>query len=93
MPKYTQDGLPVITKEIYESYFSLLKREIIKKDIVSSDFEERLREENPLLYNTLEQIVKECGKCEFSDGVSFGFFFVYEILRNQSAANKLNESI
>lgn len=88
-PKYTPDGLPIVSKETLTALNALAKR----LDIVK--FLDRVRNENPNLYEELEQIFSSDDKYpeNFVQAFTTGFGFCYESLRRQAAANKLEREL
>ncbi len=91
MTDTTPDGMPVISQETFATLGALVLRET-KKSPVGRDFARQLEHENPVIYHVLEQLLDSFGECEYCDGVGFGIYATYELLRRQSAANRLHKS-
>jgi len=91
MVNYTPDGLPVISEETILYLTSLFNR---KDDLYMGDFKDRLEVENQNLNSFFEGMLS-CGEADIENKNAFivGFFFAYEALRRQSAANKLEREI
>ena len=88
--KYTQDWLPVVSKETYESLLGILQRES-RRTTFDSDVEKRIRHENPRLLQILDQVLHAYGAGEFADGIAFGMMFTYDLLRRQMAAYNMEQ--
>jgi hypothetical protein len=89
---YTQDGLPVVSEETIkamDAIFPMSKKSTLK------DFKEYLIKENPNLVRIMDEFVMfdETGSVEFLYGFLSGMQIMYESLRRQSAANKLEREI
>ncbi|MEK6937104.1 MAG: hypothetical protein AABW58_03470 [Nanoarchaeota archaeon] len=96
-PKYTSDGLPVISPENIETYGKLYLRDLKRAGIedVFKVFLEKLEKENHNLCTLLVSAIENRRALGFSDdyltGLIIGARAVYEALRRQSAANKLEK--
>ena len=92
--KYTRDGLPVISKENLRALDDIIHR-IYSRSSEEKEIIDRLKED-PDLFNYLNSF---CMGIENSKGrihaVAFfaGSIFVYEALRRQAAANKLEREV
>ena len=91
--KYTQDGLPVVSEENIKSL-----SEIIYRDLpLNCGIAKKISEENPNLYSLLNRIIKNKLANGTDRAVVIGFLAgvitVYESLRRQSSANKLEREI
>lgn len=91
-PKYTPDGLPVVTEQTYESTISSIGKDLRLNESLGAELIRKIKRENPFINQVLENLVKTLGECDFVDGVNLGLISAYELLRRQSEANKLNEA-
>lgn len=92
--KYTPEGLPVVSKDNYESLIGIWMREwkrAQKKPTVEDVLVRRLEKDNPLIMKVVSGSVRSLGEGEFCDGLAFGVAMTYELLRRQSEANKLEK--
>lgn len=97
--KYTQEGMPIISKDTYRTFIVTIRPRDIKEGTFGRDFYRRLKGklmkkgENPLIIKALDDLLDGVGEGEFCDGAAFGVFFTYELLRQQMVANKLEEEL
>ena len=92
-PKYTPDGLPVVSEETLIAMDDLFnKKEDKNKDIGS--FRKYLQKENPNLVSLMDGFVNcQVGSVDFLYGFINGMIVMYESLRRQSGANKLEREV
>ncbi len=88
-PKYTKEGLPVVSEANYKSLVHILQKEMRHK-FFGDDFSEKLKKENSFIHSALDAVLREYGECDYPDGVAFGIMFTYELLRRQGGANQLD---
>jgi len=91
MAEYTTDGLPVVSKDTFESLVALAMRDKKKKE--ADDFMQIVQRENPMIDGMLTMIVTKYGESDYSAGFAAGLRFTYELLMRQAAANKLEEKL
>ncbi len=94
-PKYTPDGLPVVSEATCQAYNFLLKRSGKDLGTCLEDYCSRLRKENPVLAEGLGILAN--ARTTKGDSVAaailLGSFMTYDFLRRQAAANKLEREI
>jgi len=91
MAEHTQDGLTVVSKPTYESVVSSMEKDRKLDKSFAEKVGQKIQKENPFVVKPLEDILQFYGEGEFGDGVAFGISIAYELLRNQSANDKLEE--
>lgn len=94
-PKLTPDGLPVVTGD---NIRALAELSVLCKDDTASSymeqFGERLKRENPEIERWIDLMYEEVRlPKEYRRGFVYGALFVYESLRRQLAANKLEKQV
>lgn len=89
--KYTPDGLPVVSIDTMLT----MQHEITKyKNNQLQGFRNFLIKENQNLVRFIDDMVEgEVGTIDFTYGLICGMQIMYESLRRQSAANKLEKEI
>ncbi len=92
MTKYTPEGVPVISDGTYLSTIGILKRDS-RNTTFGKEIKERLGQENPLIFRMIDEITRYYGEGEFSDGFAVGASMVYEMIRRELAAGRLEEEI
>jgi len=89
-PKLTPDGLPVVHEDIGAS---LLRDH--QSGSKYGDLLTKINDENPLVANYISQVALALEQGGASNnvvgGATGGMLFVYELLRSQAEANKLEE--
>ena len=91
MADYTPDGLPVVTKETVTSLAGIVQREL-HSYVCDAGMLRQIETENPLVYRIIESLKKRCDNERYR-AYAFGMYFTYELLRRQSAANKLKSEV
>ncbi len=89
MGKTTKDGLPVVSKEMFDSLISYSGREVGMGVPLRNSLYDELRKENPLVANIIDLTLKSQGEGEFYGGVFLGVTLAYKLLQGQAASNKL----
>ncbi len=92
--KYTKDGLPVVSENLYYSFSNILLRTLHSGDFGEGEISEilsRLNKENKNIYRFYEYLLKN--KNSISAGFGLGMIFTYELLRRQAEANQLEKEL
>ena len=93
--RYTIEGLPVVSKRTIDSYgeeqFRWLRNTSYRNfEIFIKNIEDRLKDENLELYRFYKKIPRYDKSME--TGCAIGFCILYDLLRRQAEANKLEEN-
>ena len=89
--EYTIDGLPVVSEDTIRALNDILLRS--GKQFISG-FRDYLSKENPNLVRIMDDFLNnEAGSVDFLYGFISGMHIMYESLRRQSAANKLEREL
>jgi len=100
-PRYTEDGLPVVSIETVKSLLDILIRsseQEFRREVLNlgQGFYGRLAEENPhlcVMIQKIESIGKENFGRNYSNGLAVGAFLAYEAVRMQASANQLKDNL
>ena len=94
--RYTPEGLPIVSRKSIDSYVAEQLRWIDTGDIrcfqdFISNMESNLREKNRELYKFYKEHPPDDKNLEM--GFIIGFCVLYDLLRKQAEANKLEEDL
>ena len=87
--KYTPDGLPVVTEANFNALVNILQKGTLDERLGCLA---RMREENPILYSAIQGIIENEAE-GYVLGVFTAAFIIYESLRRQESANKLEREL
>ncbi len=92
--KITSDGLPVITRNNLIAFIEISSNENYSKNKFN-DFMDKLNQENPEIYNFFDKAIEKLieDSSDYARGFITGSYMIYEVLRRQSAANKLEREV
>lgn len=93
MDKYTEEGLPVISKETFESLATYLDRELTRGSDFGVEVYDLLKKENPVITDVMQRALLRYPGTDFSDGVNFGVVFLYKLFKEQGASNELERQL
>jgi len=85
--RYTSEGLPVIKDDVFARMIDKLKNGL------DDDLAGNLRTDNPKIFDLMKTMFELYNGNSFARGCLAGTMFTYELLRRQSAANKLERDL